>query len=113
MTGAPAAVRVDALAMPLPPSPWQVAQLQEGSKGPLEAELAFVRSVGLRDDLRGPDVWVVLRRALDTTRTEGLPEQCRCRHAAGDARLAAGARMSWSSTTTRCGASVVGTITRP
>jgi SRSO17 transposase len=66
--GAPAPVRVDALAAALPPSAWQVAQIQEGSKGPLLAEVAFVRAVAVRDGLPGPDVWVVLRRALDATR---------------------------------------------
>ncbi len=66
--GAPAPVRVDALATALPPSAWQVAQIQEGSKGPLLAEVAFVRAVAVRDGLPGPDVWLVLRRALDATR---------------------------------------------
>ncbi len=66
--GAPAPVRVDALAAALPPSAWQVAQIQEGGKGPLVAEVARVRAVAVRDGLPGPEVWVVLRRALDTTR---------------------------------------------
>jgi SRSO17 transposase len=66
--GAPAAVRVDALAAALPASAWQVAQIPEGSKGPLLAEVACVRAVAVRDGLPGPDVWLVLRRALDATR---------------------------------------------
>ncbi len=66
--GAPAPVRVDALAAALPPSAWQPAQIQEGSKGPLVAEVAFVRAVAVRDGLPGPDVWLVLRRALDADR---------------------------------------------
>jgi SRSO17 transposase len=66
--GAPAPVRVDALAAALPASAWQVAQIQEGSKGPLLAEVALVRAVAVRDGLPGPDVWLVLRRALDATR---------------------------------------------
>jgi SRSO17 transposase len=66
--GAPAPVRVDALAAALPPSAWQVAQIREGGKGPLVAEVAFVRAVAVRDGLPGPDVWVVLRRALDADR---------------------------------------------
>jgi SRSO17 transposase len=64
---APAPVRVDALAAALPPGAWQVAQIQEGSKGPLLAEVACVRAVAVRDGLPGPEVWVVLRRALDAT----------------------------------------------
>ncbi len=63
--GAPAAVRVDALAASLPPGAWRPALIQEGSKGPLVAEVACVRAVAVRDGLPGPDVWVVLRRALD------------------------------------------------
>ena len=66
--GAPTARRVDALAAQLPPSAWQVAQIQDGSKGPLVAAVAFVRAVAVRDGLPGPDVWVVFRRALDATR---------------------------------------------
>jgi len=65
---APAPTRVDALAATLPPAAWQVAHIQEGSKGPLLAEVAFVRAVAVRDSLPGPDVWLVLRRALDADR---------------------------------------------
>ena len=65
---APAPLRVEALAAQLPASAWQVAQIQEGSKGPLVAEVAFVRAVAVRDGLPGPDVWVVFRRALDAAR---------------------------------------------
>jgi len=64
---APAPVRVDALAAQLPPAAWQRALIQEGSKGPLVAEVAFVRAVAVRDGLPGPDVWVVLRRTLGAT----------------------------------------------
>jgi len=67
-SGAPAPVRVDALAAALSATAWRVAQIQEGSKGPLLAEVALVRAVAVRDGLPGPDVWVVLRRALDATR---------------------------------------------
>ena len=37
----------------LPPGAWQVAQIQEGGKGPLVAEVAFVRAVATRDGLPG------------------------------------------------------------
>jgi len=66
--GAPGARRVDALAAQLPPRAWRVAQMQDGSKGPLVAAVAFVRAVAVRDGLPGPDVWVVFRRTRDTTR---------------------------------------------
>lgn len=65
--GAAAPVRVDALAAALPASAWQGTQIQDGSKGPLVAEGAFVRAVAVRDGLPGPDVWLVLRRALDAS----------------------------------------------
>ena len=66
--GAPTTRRVDALVAQLPPHAWQVAQIQDGSKGPLVVEVAFVRVVAVRDSLPGPDVWVVFRRTLDATR---------------------------------------------
>ena len=66
--GAPTARRVDVLAAQLPPAAWQVAQIQDGSKGPLVTEVAFVRAVAVRDGLPGPDVWVVFRRVLDAPR---------------------------------------------
>jgi SRSO17 transposase len=66
--GAPAPVRVDALAAALPATAWQVAQIQEGSTGPLVAAVTCVRAVAVRDGRPGPDVWVVLRRPLDAAR---------------------------------------------
>ena len=45
-----------------------MAQIQDGSKGLLVAEVAFVRAVAVRDGLPGPDIWVVFRRTLDATR---------------------------------------------
>ena len=65
---APAPLRVDALAAQLPPGAWRPALIQEGSKGPLVAEVAFVRAVAVRDGPPGPDVWVVFRRTLDAAR---------------------------------------------
>lgn len=65
---APAPLRVDALAAQVPARAWQVAQIQDGSKGPLVAAVAFVRAVAVRDGLPGPDVRVVFRRALDAAR---------------------------------------------
>ena len=59
---APPRVRVDELAAPLPAAAWQLALIQEGSTGPLVAEVAFVRAVAVRDGRPGPDVWLVLRR---------------------------------------------------
>jgi SRSO17 transposase len=63
--GAPAPVRVEHLAAQVPADAWRAWTIKEGAKGPLVAEFAFLRAVAVRDDLPGPDVWVVLRRRLD------------------------------------------------
>ena len=62
--GEPAPVRIDQLAAQLPVEQWRRWTVQEGAKGPLVAEFAFLRAVAVRDDLPGPDVWVVLRRSV-------------------------------------------------
>src|SRR4051794_761184 len=64
---APAPGRVDQLAAQLAADRWTSALIKEGAKGPLAAEFAFVRAVAVRDELPGPDVWVVLRRSLGET----------------------------------------------
>ena len=56
--------RVDALAAQIPPFEWQTYVVKEGSKGPLMAEFAFRRVVAVRDELPGPDIWLVFRRSL-------------------------------------------------
>jgi SRSO17 transposase len=61
---APAPVRVDALAAQVPRTQWQRYQIKEGAKGPLVAEFAFLRGVPIRDELPGPESWVVLRRSV-------------------------------------------------
>ena len=62
--GEPAPQRVDQLAGALPPDAWHPYRITEGSKGPLGAEFAFQRGVAVRPGLPGPDVWIVLRRAV-------------------------------------------------
>jgi len=61
--GASDAQRVDQIAAALPECAWQVWTIKEGSKGPIEAEMAFLRVVAVRDGLPGPDVWLVFRRS--------------------------------------------------
>jgi len=61
---APPPIRVDELAAQLPRKAWRKYRVKDGEKGPIEAEFAFVRAVAVRDELPGPDVWVVLRRRL-------------------------------------------------
>ncbi|HXG19412.1 MAG TPA: IS701 family transposase [Methylomirabilota bacterium] len=45
---------------------WQLLTIKEGSKGPQKAEFAALRVVAVRDHLPGPDVWLVLRRNIET-----------------------------------------------
>ena len=58
------AERVDAIAATVPEEEWKPYLIKEGSKGPMVAEFAFRRVVAVRDDLPGPEVWLVLRRSL-------------------------------------------------
>ena len=62
---APCAQEVREIAAQLPKSKWQRLTIQEGCKGPLVAEFAFLRVTTVRDRLPGPRVWLVLRRSLD------------------------------------------------
>ena len=62
--GEPEAKRVDAIAAAVPEEEWKACLIKEGSKGPMVAEFAFRRVVAVRDDLPGPEVWLVLRRSL-------------------------------------------------
>jgi SRSO17 transposase len=61
---APTPEEVQAIAAALPREQWQQHVIQEGSQGPQVAEFAFVRVVVVRDELPGPQVWLVLRRSL-------------------------------------------------
>jgi SRSO17 transposase len=63
--GAPPPQAVAAVAAQLPSSAWVTTQIKEGSKGPLVVQLAFLRVVAVRDELPGPDVWLVLRQSLE------------------------------------------------
>jgi SRSO17 transposase len=56
--------QVQAIASALPAAQWRQHIIQEGSQGPQVAEFAFVRVVTVRDELPGPEVWLVLRRSL-------------------------------------------------
>jgi SRSO17 transposase len=64
---APAPVRVDTLAAQVPPAQWQRWQIKEGAKGPMVAEFAFLRVVPVREEMPGPESWLVLRRSLGET----------------------------------------------
>jgi SRSO17 transposase len=62
--GEAAPQRGDQLAAPVPRDGWQPYLITEGRTGPLVAECAFHRGVAVRAGLPGPDVWIILRRAL-------------------------------------------------
>jgi SRSO17 transposase len=64
VAGAPAPQPVAALANSLPSSAWSRQLIKEGSQGPQVAEFAFVRVIGVREGLPGPEVTLVLRRSL-------------------------------------------------
>jgi SRSO17 transposase len=65
MAGEPEAQRVGAIAAAIPAQEWQTYQIKEGSKGPMLADFAFRRVIAVRDELPGPEVWLVLRRSLE------------------------------------------------
>ena len=66
VSGEPAPVSVDQIAATLPAAAWSVHTIKEGSKGPIVAEFAALSVIAVRDTLPGPDVWLVLRRNLDS-----------------------------------------------
>jgi SRSO17 transposase len=63
--GEPAPVMVEEVAASLPLSAWQRLAFREGSKGVQYAEFARVRVVVERDDLPGPELWLVLERGCN------------------------------------------------
>ncbi len=54
------------LAAEVPTQQWSTHVIKEGSKGLIVAEVAAKRVVAVRDELPGPEVWLVLRRHLET-----------------------------------------------
>jgi SRSO17 transposase len=64
LPGEPEPQRVDKIVASLKPEEWQPYLIKEGSKGPMVANFAFLPGVAVRDELPGPDVWIVFRRSL-------------------------------------------------
>jgi SRSO17 transposase len=64
--GAPEARTVLEVAAGLPAEAWARQTIKEGSQGPMVAEFATLRVIAVRDALPGPDVWLVLRRHVET-----------------------------------------------
>jgi len=64
--GQPSAQAVATIAQTLAAAQWSRHTIKEGSKGPLVADFAALRVVAVRDELPGPQVWLVLRRNVLT-----------------------------------------------
>jgi SRSO17 transposase len=67
--GAPKAAEVRQIAARLPPRAWRRYTIKEGSKGPIEADFAFVRVTRARRARPGLCGWLVLRRSLEERST--------------------------------------------
>lgn len=57
-------VELKALASQVRRAAWRRWTIKEGSRGPLEADFAFVRVTAVRDNLPGPRLWATFRRSL-------------------------------------------------
>jgi SRSO17 transposase len=66
VAGAPEVRTVLEVAAALPVEAWSRQTIKEGSQGPMVAECAAMRVIAVRDALPGPDVWLVLRRHMET-----------------------------------------------
>lgn len=64
--GEPEAQPVDAVAAELSAEAWSRQTVKEGSKGPITADFAWLRVVGVRNALPGPDLWLIFQRHIDT-----------------------------------------------
>jgi hypothetical protein len=58
-------IRVDQLVASIPTDGWTTATIKEGSKGPIVCDFAFLRITEARNNLPGPEIWLILRRNLD------------------------------------------------
>lgn len=63
--GEPAPQTVEALLGTLPAPAWHRLTFREGTKGPQQAEFARVRFVVERDDLPGPELWLLFERGRE------------------------------------------------
>jgi SRSO17 transposase len=63
--GQPKPQTVEEMAAALPASAWKRLCFRQGTKGTQQAHFASVRIVAERDDLPGPDLWLVIERGCD------------------------------------------------
>jgi SRSO17 transposase len=66
--GEPEPQTVEQIAASLPASAWKRLRFREGTKGIQQAHFAAVRIVAERDDLPGPELWLVIERSCDQAR---------------------------------------------
>ncbi len=66
VAGEPAFQEIRHLAAALTAADWSRHKIKEGSQGPMVADFAFLRVTAVRDKLPGPEVWLILRRAVTT-----------------------------------------------
>jgi SRSO17 transposase len=64
-SGEPEPQTVEAILAGLPATAWRRLTFREGSKGPQQREFARVRFVAERDDLPGPELWLLFERGCD------------------------------------------------
>jgi SRSO17 transposase len=65
--GQPGPQTAEEVAAALPAGAWKRLRFREGSKGAQVAHFAAVRFVVERDDLPGPELWLVIERSCDQT----------------------------------------------
>jgi len=58
-------VSASELVTQIPKKGWSRATIKEGSKGPIVCDFAFLRSIESRNNLPGPEVWLIIRRNVD------------------------------------------------
>jgi SRSO17 transposase len=63
--GEPKPQTVEEIAASLPASAWKRLSFREGTKGTQQAHFARVHIVAERDDLPGPELWLVIERSCD------------------------------------------------
>ena len=65
--GEPPPQTVETIAASLPASAWKRLCFREGTKGTQQAHFAAIRLVVERDDLPGPELWLIIERSCDQT----------------------------------------------
>jgi SRSO17 transposase len=55
-------VSLNELANSIPNQGWTTATIKEGSKGPIVCDFSFLRIIESRNNLPGPEIWLIIRR---------------------------------------------------